>query len=223
VFVVSRRAWVAAASSASKRKRDACAQSWTLADIAAHLGVSKSSVSVWVRDVDFIPSPRRAGARRRPHPAHETKLRELAECAWRADERISALSDDGYFAAGLALYAGEGSKTDGAVQFANTDPALMGFFCTWLRRNFDIDESRLRVRVYLHAGLDLDAAEAHWSRVTHVPRIPFRTAYRPEARHGVRYTKHEFGCAYVCYPCSRTHREIMALIRALVSSEPIPG
>ena len=31
----------------------------TLMDIAKQLNVSKSSVSVWVRDVPFTPSPRR--------------------------------------------------------------------------------------------------------------------------------------------------------------------
>jgi hypothetical protein len=38
---------------------------------------------------------------------------------------------------------------------------MVRFFCAWLRRHFAIDERRLRIRVYLHQGLDLDAAEAH--------------------------------------------------------------
>ncbi len=41
------------------RARELRAQSWTLQDIATELGVSKSSVSLWVRDVDFVPNPRR--------------------------------------------------------------------------------------------------------------------------------------------------------------------
>jgi len=35
------------------------AEGHTLADIATKLGVAKSSVSLWVRDVPFTPSPRR--------------------------------------------------------------------------------------------------------------------------------------------------------------------
>jgi transcriptional regulator with XRE-family HTH domain len=38
-------------------------RSWTLAEIAAELGVSKSSVSLWVRDVDFVPKPRQHSRR----------------------------------------------------------------------------------------------------------------------------------------------------------------
>ena len=107
--------------------------------------------------------------------------------------------------------------------FANTDPAMVAFFCAWLRRFFDIDESRLRVRVYLHEGLDLDAAERFWSEVTGVPRTQFRAPYRAKADPTIRLTKHEHGCVYVRYSCSRTHREIMGLVRALLSSSAIPG
>jgi hypothetical protein len=38
-----------------------------------------------------------------------------------------------------------------------------------LRRFFVVDESRLRVHLYLHEGLDLDAANAFWSDVTSIP------------------------------------------------------
>lgn len=48
----------------------------TLLDIAEALDVSKSSVSLWVRDVEFTPSPRRTGARRRPSALHLAKLED---------------------------------------------------------------------------------------------------------------------------------------------------
>ena len=48
--------------------------------------------------------------------------------------------------------------------FANSDPRMVAFFCSWLRHFFQVDESRLRVRLYLHQGLDLAAAIAFWRR-----------------------------------------------------------
>jgi hypothetical protein len=190
----------------------------TVAEIAAALGVAKSSVSLWVRDVPFTPSKRRWGPQRRPNPASARKQAEIAECDALGRERIGALNVDAFLAAGVALYAGEGSKTDGSVKFANTDPAMLEFFCAWLRAFFAVDEARLRVSVYLHEGLDLDAAESHWSRVTGIPRSQFRRAYRAVADATMRTVKHRFGCCYVTYSCSRTHRQIMGLIRALLSS-----
>ncbi len=199
------------------------AESRTLQEIADKLGVSKSSVSLWVSDVPFTPSKRRYGAQRRPHPFHAAKLRQIEELDIDGRERIGVLGEDAFLVAGVALYAGEGSKTAGAVTFANTDPKMIGFFCAWLRRFFMPDESRLRVRVYLHEGLDIDAAHAYWSEVTGIPLTQFGKPYRAKADPSIRRNKHEHGCAYVRYSCTTTHRRIMGLIRALLSSEAIPG
>jgi hypothetical protein len=126
--------------------------------------------------------------------------------------------------AGAALYAGEGSKADGMVVFANSDPRMMAFFASWLRTFFNVDESRLRMRVYLHEGLDLDAATAFWSLVTDVPPEQFRPGYRAVPDPTIRATKHPFGCAYLGCSCSSTHRTIMGLVAALLSSEAVlPG
>jgi len=138
-------------------------QGVTLAEIAQQLHVSKSSVSTWVRDVPFTPSKRRTGAQRRPHPAHDRKLREIEACDAEGRRLIGRLSEDAFLAAGVALYAGEGAKTDGSVKLANTDARIVSLFCAWLRRFFEIDESRLRVHLYLHQGLDLERAQRHWS------------------------------------------------------------
>ena len=206
-----------------ERAREMRAESMTLLDIAKELGVAKSSVSRWVRDVEFVPSPRRYGAQRRPHPFHEAKLAQIAQCDDEGLARIGTLCDDAFLAAGVALYAGEGSKTDGAVQFANTDERMVRLFCAWLRNYFEIDESRLRLRIYLHEGLDLEAAEQHWTQVTGIPIEQFMAPYRAVADATRRLNKHEFGCVYVSYSCSATHRRIMGLVRALLSSQAIPG
>ena len=195
----------------------------TLADIAGRLGVSKSSVSLWARDVPFTPSPRRTGPQQRPNRLRDRRLAEIAELDVAGIERIGTLSADAFLVAGVALYAGEGSKRDGVVHFANSDPAMIGFFCVWLRQFFEIDEGRLRVRVYLHEGLDLDLAEAFWAQLTGVPRRQFGKAYRAVADPTLRRAKHELGCAYVTYSCSRTHRAVMGMVRALLSPGAIPG
>jgi hypothetical protein len=195
----------------------------TLAEIAGELHVSKSSVSLWVRDVPFTPSKSRTGAQRRRNPLRERKLRQIEELDRAGIAWIGRLSEAAFLASGTALYAGEGSKRDGSVSFANSDPDMMRFFCAWLRHFFPIDEARLRVNVYLHVGLDLDAAESFWSEVTGVPRAQFRAPYRAVPDPSIRTSKHVRGCCYVTYSCSRTHRAIMGLVRALLSSNAYSG
>ena len=205
------------------RARDLRAEAWTLQEIASELGVAKSSVSLWVREVMFEPKPRQRPTFVSPNPLHLAKLAQIEEMNQWGKDQIGVLSDDAFLAAGVALYAGEGAKTEGSVKFANSDPQMMTFFCAWLRRFFEIDEARLRVSVYLHQGLDLDAAHTHWSVLTGVPRSQFHKGYRAVPDPSIRTTKHEFGCCYFIYSCTRTHRQIMGLQRALLSSGVIPG
>src|SRR5580765_4710316 len=82
------------------------AEGRTLQDIATTLGVSKSSVSLWVRDVPFVHGPRQPSPTRRPHPQHLAKLAEIARCNHDGINRVGALSEQAFLAAGAALYAG---------------------------------------------------------------------------------------------------------------------
>lgn len=208
-----------------ERARELRAQAWTLLEIANELGVSKSSVSLWVRDVDFQPKPRRKVARRRgPNKLQIAKQAEIDEMlAWGRDQ-IGRLSDRDLLIAGTALYAGEGAKGDGALIFANSDPRMVLLHCAWLRRFFDIDESRLRLRVYLHKGLDLEEATRFWCAITEIPASQVRKPYRAEADPTIRLNKHTTGCAYVTYSCTRTHRAVMGLVSALLSCPlDLPG
>jgi hypothetical protein len=208
-----------------ERARALRSEAWTLEDIAAELGVSKSSVSLWVRDVEFEPRPRRSARRRGPNRLQRVKQAEVETMLEEGRRRIGRLSEREFLVAGAALYAGEGAKRDGAIRFANTDPRMMVFFCAWLRHFFEIDESRLRLRIYLHEGWDIIEATAYWCRVTNISPGQVRKPYRAVADPTIRTNKHVNGCAYVGYSCTRTHRAVMGLVAALLGCPlaDIPG
>jgi hypothetical protein len=195
-----------------------------LAEIAARLGVSKSSVSLWVRDVAFEPLPRvTRGRRREPNALQRRRQAEVERLLEEGRARIGRLSEREFLVAGVALYAGEGSKQDGRVRFVNSDPRMVVFFCSWLRHFYEVDESRLRLVLYLHQGLDLSAAIAYWSTLTGIPESQFTKPYRAVPDPSIRHAKHVHGCVTVGYSCSATHRSIMGLVSALLSDTVIPG
>jgi transcriptional regulator with XRE-family HTH domain len=206
-----------------QRARELRARSWTLQDIATELGVSKSSVSLWVRDVVFTPNPRRRARRPRPSSLHLRKLAEIERLDREGTSDIGRLTDREFMLFGVALYLGEGFKRDGQVGMANTDPEVLRAFVTWLRRFLAVDETRLRVRMYLHDGLDLESAECFWSNLLDIPRSQFRQPYRAPADPSRRHAKHVLGCPSVTYCCSTTHRRVMGLVRALSSIAAYPG
>jgi DNA-binding transcriptional MerR regulator len=195
-----------------------------LAEIAARLEVSKSSVSVWVRDVPFDPLPRPPrGRRRAPNALQRRRQAEVDRLIAEGRERIGRLSEREFLVAGAALYAGEGAKTDGTVRFVNSDPRMVAFFCAWLRQFYEIDESRLRLTLYLHQGLDLAAAMEYWSALTGIPPSQFRKPYRAVPDASIRHVKHVHGCVTVSYSCSATHRSIMGLVSALLGDAAFRG
>jgi hypothetical protein len=195
------------------------ARGLVVSDIAASLGVPPSTVYGWVRD---LPVPPRSSWRRRPvggpNRLRDARLAEVAECSAWARSVVGGLSEDAFVGAGIALYAGEGAKRDGEVALTNTDPDIVAFFCRWLRQTFDVDESRLRAHLYLHADLDLDGAVRFWSDTLAIPPAQFTKPYRAVVDPTRRTRRHEHGCITVRYACSRTHRRVMGLCRALLSS-----
>ena len=190
-------------------------------EIAEKVGVSKSSVSLWTRDVPFQPRLLRTKARRRgPNVLQRRKQEEIDRLRAEGIARVGQLDRQQFLVTGAALYAGEGAKTDGQIIFAISDPRMIAFFCAWLREFFDIDEARLRIRLYLHEGLDLEKASLFWSSLTGIPLDQFHKPYRARPDRSIRITRHEFGCVSVRYGCAGTHRAVMGLVNALLASPP---
>jgi hypothetical protein len=172
-----------------------------------------------VRDVPFEPGLRARARKRGPNKLERAKHAEIEAMLAEGRERVGALSDRDLLIAGAALYAGEGSKTDGRVAFANSDPRMIQLFLCWLRWFFEIEESRLRLRLYLHEGLDLEEAKDFWSALTAIPHAQFSRPYRAVPDPSIRRSKHPMGCPSVVYSCSRTHRAVMGLVGALLSCD----
>ena len=151
------------------------------------------------------------------------KEAEIERCRLEAQDHIGVLTERDRLMYALALYAGEGSKSDDKIVFANSDPQLVRVFLGWLRRAFDIDESRLRMRLYLHEDLDLDRALQFWSVTTSIPVGQFQKTFRAPADHTMRGNRHVYGCAGLVYCSSLLHRRVMAMIAAVTSGLADPG
>ena len=145
----------------------------------------------------FEPRPRGRARRREPNALQLAKAAEIERLLAEGRERIGELSDRDLLIAGAALYAGEGAKTNGKVSFANSDARMVSLFLIWLRTFFDPPEHRLRARVYLHQGLDLEAATRYWSDVTGIPATQFHRPYRAQADASIRRSKHPMGLSLI--------------------------
>jgi len=62
------------------------------------------------------------------------------------------------------LYWAEGAKDRNALAFANSDPAMMEMFVSFLRSCFSVtsDDLTFRINVYTENGLSIDEIELFW-------------------------------------------------------------
>lgn len=125
----------------------------SMKEIAGTLGVSLSSVSLWVRDIEIEAvqhaSMRSRAARRRgqSRAAWARARRQAAQEAGRQQARRM----DPLHVAGCMLFWAEGAKERNAVVFTNSDPAMVRFFARFLRECFAVPDSRIKVACNLFA------------------------------------------------------------------------
>jgi transposase-like protein len=150
----------------------------SIKQIAAALGVSRGSVSVWVRDIELAPDQldalrlrnpalngQRVGARVRSEQARAKRIHAQLE------GRRTARLGDSFHAAGCMLHWAEGSKDRNCVQVSNSDPALVVFFLSFLRCYFAVSDERVRIQCNLHADdlADVRRTEDFWIRTLGLP------------------------------------------------------
>jgi hypothetical protein len=147
-------------------------------EIAGALGVSKSSVSLWVRDLprparlSYAECRKRAAEGAHRYWATERPVREAQRMAVRdaAAAEIGALSRRELRIAGAIAYWCEGGKSkphrrSDRVIFINSDPALIGFFLRFLDAA-GTPRTDLSFRVYIHENADVESAQRFWLEVT---------------------------------------------------------
>lgn len=155
------------------RARELRVQGCSYNDILREVGVSKSTLSLWLRDIPLtdeqvaaLSDKFRAGREKFIHKMRVRRDDRWAEYHREAEAEYAILSQDPAFMFGLALYIGEGTKSDeNAVCFTNCDPRVickaLDFFLT-----IGVPYASLRGAVHLHPGLSVEAAELYWRQVT---------------------------------------------------------
>ncbi|MDX5573976.1 hypothetical protein [Streptomyces sp. ID01-9D] len=158
-----------------EKARELRLRGMTYDQIQVELGCSKSSISLWVRD---LPKPERtrtreqssAIGRRGWEATLQRRDTERQAQKQKASDEVGAMSDRELFLLGVGLYWAEGSKskpyrTQERVTFVNSDPGMIKVFLAWLRL-VGVDDEHLRFHVLIHETADVAGAERFWAELT---------------------------------------------------------
>ena len=122
-------------------------------EIERLLGVSRSSVSLWVRDIPLTKGQREAlrlSARHNRSTGRSEHFRAKRR-AYQDEGRALARRGDPLHVAGCMLYWAEGAKHRNAVRLSNSDPEVLRLFARFLRTYFHVPNAKMRVWCNLFA------------------------------------------------------------------------
>lgn len=133
-------------------------QGLSLREIEMRLGVSRSSVSAWVRDIMLTPEQHETLRQRNPAYNGQRKGQEIraARCRdtrrlYQDEGRALARAGEPFHAAGCMLYWAEGLKNRNCARLSNSDPDVLRFFLAFLRTYFGVPDDRVHLWCNLFA------------------------------------------------------------------------
>ena len=159
----------------------------SLNEIVREVGVSKASVSLWVRDIKLSDQQKKKLSthgrsvesieKRRINRINNT-LKRHRVIVDEAKEKITTLSKQELLLVGTALYWGEGGKTNrGMARISNADPKVIQFMMRFFKEICEVPPKKFRGHVHTFSHLNAENSERYWSRISGIPSEQFYKTY----------------------------------------------
>ncbi|HCP08633.1 MAG TPA: hypothetical protein DIT25_02445 [Candidatus Moranbacteria bacterium] len=158
--------------------------------IRQKLGIPKSTLSYWLRDLHISEKSRGKILARAHRLSIEGLMRRNKNQTKLANERATAirkeakgeclkLMEDRLFMIGLSLYWAEGYKKGAngskwkSISFANSDPAMIRIMMKFFRKFLGITDSKIKIQLIAHKNINIDEAVIFWSDLTKISKEQF--------------------------------------------------
>ena len=199
--------------------------------IRDRLSVSKSSLSLWLRDLPLSDHRLRAlrdNSQVRIEKSRETKRKKKEQRRTKVFDKVSLdiqKSQDPFFVSGFYLYWGEGTKSsEYTIAFTNSDSSMIQAFIEWTRL-LGVDKTLLKIKLNLYADQDENDMKKLWSKVTGVPLGNFYKTYTKSSLLARRSYKGLFshGTCAVMYHNRDVYEYVLEGIKYLQKKHGLPG
>ena len=160
-------------------------QGKSYSDILKIIKVSKSSLSLWLKDVPLTDQQKLGLSDRRKRAVetyrmtmklkHQKKLDNYYEDQ---SQKLLPLSDKELMIAGLFLYSGEGNKVSrGSLNITNTDPSVIKFALYWMIKSLKVDISDVHIKLHLYSDMNIKNSTDFWVKELKIDKNLFRKPY----------------------------------------------
>lgn len=201
--------------------------------IEEKLKVSRSSVSLWVRDVKLTKKQikrlyvnKKTGNLKGSYIAAKNKIKKKKELirvmTENGEKEVGNISNRDDFIAGIAMYFAEGTKNSNNVSFSNSDPRAIKFIIEWFRKICKVPGEKIRCNLYIHNNLNEVKAKEYWSSLIGIPLEQFRKSYIVKNNiNRLRKVKHIYGVFRITVSDADLNRKIMGWISGLFENKRV--
>ena len=163
-------------------------------EILKRVGVSKSTLSIWLRDINLTPKQKANLINKMDRIRYDVAKRKVADRIERtntiirkAKREVKSLMGRPLFFVGVSLYWAEGAKNyTESVKFANSDENMIILMMRWLREICKVPEKKFRIHIHMHNLHSRDNINVYWSELTNIPLAQFYKPYIKQTSLGQR-------------------------------------
>ncbi len=199
-------------------------------EIRKKVKVSKSTLSLWCRDVvlnvdqmEKLSSRVLEGAERGriigAKVQQRARINKTKQLNMQGVRDVGEMSKRDRFLAGIGLYIGDGVKGDKNVGFSNSNKQIIKFMMGWFREFCNVPEEKFRGAIWLHEGLDEGESRIFWSRLTGIPVDQFTKTYiskpKKESKK-IRKNIHKYGVFAIRVCDVDMQRRVMGWMKAIL-------
>lgn len=168
--------------------------------IKQELGVNKSTLSGWLKDMPLsnerinelrARSPQRIERYRNTMKKKDDAKKEIA--FQKMAKILGSFTNREILIAGLFLYWAEGGKTKSAsIDLTNTNPDMLVFFIEWLKL-FGIKRSVLKAKIHIYSDMDPEKQTSFWAKKLKLKKTQFYKPYIKESKFSSITYRNGFG------------------------------
>ncbi len=161
------------------------------AEIVKRVPVSKSSLSLWFKEMPLSTEEKRllknrvdakvVGGRAKAAAVHRANRESRDQALVSAMRQLfTAHRNEELFKLGITLYWAAGVKRGTAFLFVNSDAEMVNMMLDWLETYFLLPRREVAVRLYIHKPYAHERCEEQWARAIGVGVSQFKkTIYKP--------------------------------------------
>lgn len=201
-------------------------QGKTYTFIKKHLGISKSTLSYWLRNIKLtksqIESIRKNSIEKRVENYINTRRegrKKIFESYLKNERKnLLPLSERDFLIAGLFLYLGEGGKSDWwTTSISNTNPSIIKFTLFWLKKILKVPKRKIKVHLHLYKDMNLEKEINLWSKITGISKKQFRKPYvKKTSSKNIDYHTFGHGTCNILVENTELKNKIIAAIRIIL-------